>query len=194
MTKSFDFRALLKGRRTGVRAGLGVLLLANLVAAVLAFHPLGGSPEDLAREMQSKQRDLAQQIQRLERTRGLVGKVQEAKVEGDRFLDECTMNRRTAYSTVLRDVDKMAVDSGMKSRDQALRLEPVEGSDTIQRLSISLNLEGSYDALTKFVNLLDKSPRFLIIESLQAQPLASGALSLTLKLDAFVREAANSKS
>lgn len=194
MTKSFDFRALLKGRRTGVRAGVGALLLANLVAAVLAFHPLGGSPEDLAREMQSKQRELTQQIQRLERTRGLVGTVQEARVEGDRFLDECTMNRRTAYSTVLRDVDKMAVDSGMKAKDQALRLEPVDGSDTIQRLSISLNLEGSYDALTKFVNQLDKSPRFLIIESLQAQPLASGALSLTLKLDAFVREVANSKS
>ncbi|HLN03316.1 MAG TPA: hypothetical protein VK335_28750 [Bryobacteraceae bacterium] len=194
MPRSFDFRTLLKGRRAGVRAGLGVLLAANLVAAVLAFHPLGGSPRDLAQKMRSKQRDLAQQLQRLERTRSLVGKVQEAKVEGDKFLDECTMNRRTAFSTVLRDVDKMAVDSGMKPKESAYVLEPVEGSDAIQRLMISQNFEGSYDSLTKLVNMLDKSPRFLIIESLQAQPQSNGTLSLTLKLDTFVREAANSKS
>ena len=193
MTKRFDLRALLKGRRTVLRAGLGVLLVANLAAGVFAFHPLGGSPRELAQKMHEKQRDLAQQLQRLERTRSLVGKMQAAKVEGDKFLDECTMNRRTAYSTVLRDVDKMAVDSGMKPKDQALHLDPIEGSDTIQRLTISQNFEGSYESLTKLINMLDKSPLFLIIESMQAQPLASGALSVTLKLDAFVREAANSK-
>ena len=170
------------------------MLAANLVAAVFAFHPFGGSPEDLAREMQSKQRDLTQQLQRLEHTRALMGKVQEAKIEGDKFLDECTMNRRSAYSTVLRDVDKMAVDSGMKPKESAYSLDPVDGSDTIQRLSISQNFEGSYESLTKLINMLDKSPRFLIIESLQAQPQSNGALSLTLKLDTFVREGANSKS
>ena len=194
MPKNFDLRALLKGRRTAVRAGLGVLLAANLIAAVFAFHPFGGSPEDLAREMQSKQRDLTQQLQRLEHTRALMGKVQEAKIEGDKFLDECTMNRRTAFSTVLRDVDKMAVDSGMRPKESAYSLDPVDGSDTIQRLTIAQNFEGSYESLTKLINMLDKSPRFLIIESLQAQPQSNGSLSLTLKLDTFVREGANSKS
>lgn len=194
MPRSFDLRALLKDRRVMVRAGLGVLLAANLAAAVFVFHPLGGSVEDLAQQMRSKQQDLAQQTQRLERTRGLVNKVQQAKVDGDKFLDECTMDRRSAYSSVLSDVDKMAVESGMRPKEQSLHLEPVEGSDTIQRLMISQNFEGSYESLTKLVNMLDRSPRFLIIESMQAQPQASGALSLTLRLDAFVREAANGKS
>ena len=194
MPRNFDFRAAMKGRRAAVRAGLGVLLAANLVAAVFAFHPFGGSPEDLARQMQSEQQQLAQQLQRLERTRGLVGKVQEGKVEGDKFLDECTMDRRYAYSTVLRDVDKLALDSGMRPKEQALRPEPIDGSDSIQRLMISINLEGSYESLTKLVNALDKSSRFLIIESMQVQPQANGVLSVTLKLDSFTREAANGRS
>lgn len=177
-----------------VRAGLGVLLAANLAAAVFVFHPLGGSVEDLARQMQSKRQDLTQETQRLERTRSLVGKVQQAKVEGDKFLDECTMERRSAFSSVLIDVDKMAVDSGMKPKDSSYILDPVEGSDTILQMTISQNFEGSYESLTKFVNMLDKSPRFLIIDSLQAQPQSSGGLSLTLRLFAFVREAATGKS
>jgi len=184
----------MKDRRVKVRAALGVLLAANLVAAVFVFHPLGGSAEDLAREMQSKQQNLTQQIQRLERTHGLVAKVQQAKVEGDKFLNECTMERRTAFSSVLSDVDKMAVESGMRPKESGLGLDPVDGSDTIQRMTISESFEGTYESLTKLVNLLDKSPRFLIIESMQAQPQATGGLSVTIKLDTFVREAANGKS
>jgi Tfp pilus assembly protein PilO len=194
MPRSFSLSAVLKDRRMKVRAGLGLLLAANLAAAVFVLHPLGGSVEDLAREMQSKRQDLAQQTQRLERTRSLVGKVQQAKVEGDKFLDECTMERRSAFSSVLTDVDKMAVDSGMKPKESSYVLDPVEGSDTILQLTISQNFEGSYESLTKLVNMLDKSPRFLIIDSLQAQPLSSGGLSLTLRLFAFVREAATGKS
>jgi Tfp pilus assembly protein PilO len=58
-------------------------------------------------------------------------------------------------------------------------------------MSISAAYEGSYANLTKFVNLLDKSPRFLIIESLTAAPQQSNAgdlLSVSIKLDTFVRE------
>ena len=194
MPRSFSLRAALKDRRIKVRTGLGALLAANLAAAVFVFHPLGGSVEDLARQMQSKRQDLTQQTQRLERTRSLVGKVQQAKVEGDKFLDECTMERRSAFSSVLIDVDKMAVDSGMKPKDSSYVLDPVEGSDTILQMTISQNFEGSYESLTKFVNLLDKSPRFLIIDSLQAQPQSTGGLSLTLRLFAFVRESAKGQS
>ena len=195
MPRNFDLRTLIKDRRMVVRAGLGVLLAANLVMAAFIFHPLGGSVEDLTEEMRSKQRDLAQELQRVERTRSLEAKVQQAKVEGDKFLDECTMDRRSAFSTILGDADKMAVESGMKPKDSSYApLEPVEGSDTITRLTISANYEGSYASLTKFVNLLDKSPRFLIIESLQAAPQANGLLSVTLKLDTFIREAPGGKS
>ena len=194
MTRSFDLRVNLKDRRVRVRAALGVLLAANLVAAVFAFHPFGGSPEDLSRELRDKQRDLAQQLQRLERTRSLVSKVEQAKVEGDKFLDEYTMKRRTAFSTLIGEIDKMAVDSGMKPKESSWVLDPVPGSETFGQLTISSNYEGSYASLTKFVNMLDRSPRFLIIESMQATPQPSGVLGVNVKLDTFVREAPAGKS
>ncbi|MDE3195364.1 MAG: hypothetical protein KGN84_03410, partial [Acidobacteriota bacterium] len=56
-------------------------------------------------------------------------------------------------------------------------------------MSISLNLEGTYAQLMNFVNLLDRSPRFLLIEQLTATPRAkSDILSVNVKLDTFVRE------
>ena len=194
MARNFDLRAQLKNRRFVVRLALGVMLLANVVAAAFVFHPWGGSPEDLARELENRQRQLTQQLQRLERTKSLVGKVQQARAEGDTFLEQSTMSRRTAFSTLIGEINKMALDAGMKPKESALALEPVEGSDTLQQLTISANFEGSYANLTKFVNLLDRSPRFLIIESMQASPQPSGILGVNVRLDTFIRQEAHRKS
>jgi len=194
MPRNFDLRAQLKNRRVVVRLILGAMLFANLVAAAFVFHPLGGSPEDLARELEDRQRQLTQQRQRLERTRNLVGKVQQAKGEGDMFLEQSTMGRRTAFSTLIGEINKMAVDAGMKTKDSSWALGEVEGSETLVQLTISANFEGSYANLTKFVNLLDRSQRFLIIESLQAQPQPSGILGVNVRLDTFIRQEARSKS
>jgi type IV pilus assembly protein PilO len=194
MPRNFDVRALLKDRRMVVRSVLSALLLANLLAAAFAFHVLGGSPEDLAEQMRSKQRDLAWQMQQTARMRTLVAKVQQAKVEGDKFLDDCTMDRSTAYSTLIDDLNRMAAESGMQTKEFSYVLDPVEGSDRIEQLTISANFEGSYGNLTKLINMLDKSPRFLIIDSMQASPQSNGALNVNLRLDTFVRQNAGGKS
>ncbi|MBZ5591255.1 MAG: hypothetical protein LAP39_03400 [Acidobacteriia bacterium] len=193
MLKDFDLRAQLKDRRMVVRAGLGALLAVNLVAGVFVFHPLGGSAEDLAQQLDAKQRGLAQQLQHLERTRNVGEKVKQAKVEGDKFLADYILSRRKAYSTLLAEANQLAVESGLKPRESAYAPpEPVEGSETIEQLSISANYEGNYQSLTKFVNLLDKSPR-LILEAMQALPQANGVLTVTIKLDTFIQEASGAK-
>jgi len=177
-----------------VRAGLGTLLALNLVAAIFVFHPLGGSAEDLAEQMRSKQRELEQQLKRAERSRNLVAKVQQAKIEGDKFLVEATVEQRTAYSKLIEEMNKMATESGIRPKEFSMLHDPVVGSETLEQLTISANFEGNYASLVKFVNLLDKSSRFLIIESMQASPQSTGALSVSLKLDTFIRQAAGGKS
>jgi len=195
MPRNLDLRARLKDRRVAVRAALGVLLAADLVAAVFVFHPLGGSTGDLARKVEAQQRELAQQLQKLERTRNVVSKVEQARKEGDQFINTYVLNRRTAYSTLIGEVNKLATDSGMKPKESAYSPpDPVEGSNTMEQLTITASYEGSYQSLTKFVNMLDKSPRFLIIDGMQAAPLANGALSVTVKLDTFIQEAQGGKS
>jgi hypothetical protein len=65
----------------------------------------------------------------------------------------------------------------------------VDGSDTLDMMQIAANFEGNYPDLVHFINLVDKSDRLLIIESLNATPQQSGGkINVTLKLDTFVRE------
>jgi Tfp pilus assembly protein PilO len=184
-------RLNLKDPRVLVRVALGALVLANIVAALMAFKPWGGSAEDLAREQASLQQQLTTMQTRLAQTKALVGKAERARKEGDGFLAEYTTDRRTTFSTIFAELERVAHEAGIQPRPASYELDQVEGSDTLYQMSISAAYEGSYANLTKFVNLLDKSPRFLIIESLMAAPQQSNAgdlLSVSVKLDTFVRE------
>ncbi|HVN05866.1 MAG TPA: hypothetical protein VMT86_15700 [Bryobacteraceae bacterium] len=202
MPKSFSFspqllpggsHVNLKDPRVLVRAGLGLLVVCNLVAALLAFKPWGGSAGDLARERASLEQQLATMRTRLTQTRALVGKAERARKDGDAFLEEYTTDRRTTFSTIFAELDRIAHEAGVQPRPASYELEQVEGSDTLFQMSISAGYEGTYASLTKFVNLLDKSPRFLIIESLTAAPQQTNTgdlLNVSIKLDTFVREEA----
>lgn len=188
-------RLNLKDPRVAARVVLGVLVVANLVAALMAFKPWGGSAEELARQQEALRQQAASMQARLAKTKALVGKAQRARTEGDNFLAEYTTDRRTTFSTIAAELERTAKEAGIQAKPTSFEMQPVDGSDTLFQLSINAGFEGSYTNLIKFVNLLDKSPRFLIIESLQAAPQQTNAgdqLNVAIKLDTFIREAPGS--
>ncbi|HUE22762.1 MAG TPA: hypothetical protein VMQ86_13845 [Bryobacteraceae bacterium] len=180
-----------KDPRILVRAALGVLVVANIAAALMAFKPWGGSAEDLARQQIDLQQQLTAMQGRLEKSKALVSKAERARQDGDAFLAEYTTDRRITFSTILAELDRVTREAGISARPVNYELTPVEGSDTLYQMSISAAYEGNYTSLLKFVNLLDKSPRFLIIESMTAAPQQSNVadlLNVVIKLDNFVRD------
>ena len=179
----------MKDPRVGVRAVLGTLLLLNVIAAVILFKPWGGSAEDLERRLASMRQQLGPQQAALARTKALVEKVEKARSEGDQFMAKYMLDGRNTYSTIIGELDRAASQVGLKPRERQFQSEPIEGSDNLGMMTISANYEGPYLNVTKFINELDRSPRFLIIESLQAapQPVGTG-VNVNFKLNAFIKD------
>jgi Tfp pilus assembly protein PilO len=172
-----------------MRAVLGVLLLANLVAAVVAFKPFGGGADDLRRDRNALQQQLAQLQKQVARNKKMVEKVETARREGDQFLDKYFTERRVVTSTIQGELVQIAKDAGITYQPTTWTPEAIEGSDTLSMWTINAGCQGTYAALSKFVNLVDKSPRFLIIESMLAAPQQTGqVLNVTIKVDTFVKE------
>lgn len=171
-----------------VRAGLGVLLLANLIVAAFAFHLIGDSPADLDAQLATAQSNLRATQQRLMRSKTLIGNMEQSGVQGRQFLASYMTNRRVTFSTIGSEVNKLAQGAGMKVAELNFSaLDPIENSNDLYMLGLTGNFEGNYAALLKFVNALDRSPRFLILESLQVTPQPKGdILTATVKLDVFV--------
>jgi Tfp pilus assembly protein PilO len=194
MARNFSIKGVrIKDPRVVMRALIGTLLAANLAAAVVAFHPFGGGAEDLRRDRESLSAQLSQLQGRLGTSKRLVEKVDTARTQGDKFLGQYFTDEATTSSIILAELTKTAKDAGIRMGTAQWSRDPIEGSDTLMMLSTQVGFEGTYANLTKFVNLLDKSPRFMIIESMQAaapQQQGGQALNVTLKIDTFVKEAA----
>ena len=180
-----------KDPRFGMRVIIGLLLVANLAAAVVAFKPFGGSAEDLRRQQDGLRAQVTRTQQQLAASQQLAAKVEKARSEGDQFLAKYFTELEATAAMILTELDTASKQAGIKMGAAQFDRGEIVGSETLQMLSTKVGFEGNYANLTKFVNLLDKSPRFIIIESLQAsapQQQGGNALNVSLKIDAFVKE------
>ena|SRR5579862_3522348 len=185
MRRKYNFR----DPKVVLRTVLGVLAAANLVAAGLVLFPPGGSAEQLEQQRATLGGQVQSRKAALEQTRQHADAVDKGRAQGDQFLGEYFLANRTAFSTLYSELLEAAKQSGIKPRDNAFGMEPVEGSDTLTMMTITAGFEGKYADLMKFVHAIDQSDRLLIIESLTAAPQQnSDILSVSLKLNTFVRE------
>jgi hypothetical protein len=194
MPRNFDvtkqFRAVSWGSpKMLVRTGLGGLLLGNLLAAGFAFHWWNDSPKNLETQIEDMRHQLAIQRSVLNSSRNMAVKVAQARTEGGKFVESYMTPRRMTYSLILGELNQMAATSGVKPRESSLSSDLIEGSTTMSMLTVTAGYEATYPSLLKFMNLLDQSKRFLIIENLQAAPQSNSPnLLVTIKFNAFVRD------
>jgi hypothetical protein len=169
---------------------VGALVLANLAAYFLLVKPVGGgSASDLEAQLANLQMQVKRQQFSLRSSRDLVTKMEGARSEHDRFMQTYFMDRRTMSSTILTEIKNSAAAAGLIPKEHSFGFEPIEGTENLGMMTITANYEGAYPDLFKFVNLIDRSQRFLIIDNIQAAPQQSGGkLVARFKINAFVRE------
>jgi Tfp pilus assembly protein PilO len=194
MPKNFSANISWRDPRIAMRVLVGILAAANRVAAALIVFTPGGSAEELERQLASLQAQATAGRAQLIRTRQHVAAVEKGRAEGDEFLGDYFLARRTAYSTLLSELVSAADQSKIKPKEHAYSTQPIEGSDSLSMMTITANYEGSYANLTHFIHEIDSSPRLLIIEGLNAAPQqGSGILNISMKIDTFVREDGSSE-
>ncbi|MEQ1946586.1 MAG: type 4a pilus biogenesis protein PilO [Bryobacteraceae bacterium] len=171
------------------RTVLITLAVLNLGAAGFLLFPPGGSADDLEMQQTNLRAQVGAAKMRLEQTKAHAAAVEKGRMQGDEFLASYFLERRTAYSTLLSELVSAAEQSKITPKEHAYSTEPVEGSDSLSMMTITANYEGNYENLMRFVHQIDRSPRLLIIEGLNAAPQqGSGVLNVSMKIETFVRE------
>lgn len=129
MPKSFklpalDFAALTEPKVL-VRAVLGVLFVANLLAAGFAFHWFDASPDALSQQLLNAQASQLTEQARLLRSRSLGANIARGKADGEKFIETSMTSRRRTYSTILGELTDTAKTAGIKSAAGTIALEPI---------------------------------------------------------------------
>lgn len=176
--------------RAAARLVIGILIAANAAAALLIYRPWADSPEELQQQLITARQKAIQTRARIGQLEVLVRKSQQAVKEGDSFMSTYFLGRRTAASTLVSELSTMAKASGITPKEHSFAFDAVEGSDTLAMMTITGNYEGNYGDLIQYINRIDRSPRFFIIESLAATPQqgGKGILNINMKINIFVRD------
>lgn len=107
----------------------------------------------------------------------------------DRFYREAFLDPGTGYSEIESDLDDIASKSGLKMGE--IQYKRADWKDRgVTELTIDADVQGSYSAVIQFINGIERSKRFYLLQDLALQSASNGGgIRLALQLRTFFRMA-----
>jgi type IV pilus assembly protein PilO len=162
-------------------AGVAALLILNLVLGIrlfLAWNTLRASGEEQLQQEQAAYRAL--QIE-MSPVKGLPQKVSLSSKQADEFY---AARFPTAYSTISAAVNDLALKNSVRLSSLAYTARPALPGLAEVRMDASLS--GEYPSLMHFINGLERSKTFFLIDGLTLTGSQGGLVNLRLRLTTYL--------
>ncbi len=176
----------LRETRRKLKIAMIAMLCVDAVAAILLLSPLAGSGESRHQEMQQLTAEQRQKTRQVEPLRGLDKKVVVARQEIDTFYQDRLPARESAISD---ELGKLASQNGVRIGQAKYDSQDVD-SVGLTPVYIEVTCQGDYLHLVRFINALERSKTFFIVNSVVLGDAQGGAVKLQMKLETYLRTAA----
>jgi Tfp pilus assembly protein PilO len=167
-------------------AALGVLLAADVGLGFFLWRNSSESPEQLRAQILRLQ--LQVKLREADVARGEKIRVSLPRVgnECDKFYEDAFLTRDTGYSAIEGDLNSIANKAGLRLSGTAYKESEVKNRGVTQ-IAISTGVEGNYAAIIHFINGLEQSKNFYLLNDLRLSSANAGAIRLQLELRTFFR-------
>jgi type IV pilus assembly protein PilO len=165
-------------------AGVALLLILNLVLGVrlfLAWSTLRAAGADQLQQQQTAYRALQLEMSPL---RGLPQKVTLSRTQADGLY---TARFPNAYSTISATIHDLETKNSV--RLTSLAYTPTPALPGLAELRMDASLSGEYAPLMHFINGLERSKTFFLINGLTLTGSQGGLVNLRLKLTTYLHAA-----
>jgi type IV pilus assembly protein PilO len=163
------------------------LAILDLACVGFILSPAGRSRQARQREYTKLHQQLVAKQQEVLPTRGMDDKLKQASQDISGFYQA---RFPSEYSAVAEELGKIAGDTGI--RLSGVKYEekdaPIEG---LRRLNMEVSLSGDYLQEVKFINALERSKMFFLIDGITLGE-QQGNVRLQLKLETYLRGALSS--
>ena len=125
--------------------------------------------------------ELSRERERVAALRSRAEAVQANRADLERFYSTLAGTEKQDLLPTLEAIEELARDPGLQPSSRSVRREGVD-SAPLERVVVTLPLEGSYSQLVGFLRGVERSPRFLTVDrvSLRADTEQQGALQVEL--------------
>lgn len=171
---------------TGI--ALAILLLADVGLAVFLWQSNRQGPEEMQAQLahlQLQARLLKADIVRAEKIRV---SLPQAGKDCDAFYRQSFLDPVTGYSDIETDLDSIASKAGVKTSGFGFKQKDVKDRGVTQ-ISIETSVNADYPAVIAFIDGLERSKYFYLVDEVEMASAEGGGIRLQLGLHTFFRTA-----
>ncbi len=173
MSRDFSFK-----KRT-ILAGVSLLILADVALAGYSWH-LANSPNTSPQQLTDETRKLKFFRADVEAAEKSAASFPKNVQECDKF--EANLPQAvSASSTISADLSDISKKAGVQLTDIKFSDKQAEGRDIAQR-EMDANITGEYASVVRFLNGLQKSPNYYVVDSLDLATESSSPNLIRVKV------------
>jgi Tfp pilus assembly protein PilO len=161
-------------------AGLGLVCVISLA---ILFSPLVGSAKARLDELGQLRVQLRQKQQQVERVGDIDKKIAIASQQIDLFYKGRLPAR---YSVISENLGKLANENGVRL-EQAKYDSKGSAAAGLSPVEVEASLSGQYPQLARFLNALERSQLFFVVDSVDLAGEQNNAVKLQMKLRTFLK-------
>lgn len=169
-----------------VTIALAVLLAADIGVGVFLWRTSRQHPADLRAELNHLKLEARLRQADIARGRKIRASLPQVGKDCGEFYQNAFLPAGTGYSTIDADLSSIAEKAGLRISDTAYKAASAENHG-VKEISISTSVDGSYASVIQFINGLERSRNFYMLNDLQLTSAKGGAIKLDLKLRTFFR-------
>lgn len=176
-------------RRHWIYAGLITLLGLEVFAFFGWVRQPTARPEVMQAQVAALERevaDLSVEVSRLQRVREQVPTLH-PRLEA--FVAEHFSSERSGFSIVAADLAGAASQAGVTLETVSYMSEAEEAQPELLRVEIRATVEGRYPNLLRYLEELERSPRFYLVDELEVVGARRRGLRLEMRLATYFRQA-----
>ena len=168
-----------------IRWLLGVIVLADVVLLAISWRmaTAPGAPQAQLKSLELEHKLLAADVARAELIRKNLPAVEK---QSDDFFHDQFRPARTGYSAVADDLGALARTAGIRTEGLSFHQRAMEKRG-VTEVDIGTTVDGDYLSIVRFINGLQRSETFYILDSLSLAAGSTGQVKLNLQLRTFFR-------
>ncbi len=170
-----------------VQVGLAALLAADLGLAVAKWRMnVAASQQQLEEQAMRLRAEVAAIRRNLSRAEEVRRKMPNIAGECDHFYGRQLLGPRQGYAALVANLGDIAQKAGLET--SGLRFaQKGESHHGVTQVDATAVIEGNYDALVRFINGLEQSQNFYVLDSLSLDSITSGRVKLNIRLHTYFR-------
>lgn len=152
---------------------------------VLIFRPLGPSAEERQAQLLRSREQYETTLQSVKQIRDLQAKLQGAIQNDEHFSREHFLHRETAFSAMVSDLENLASQNHLRAANVNYELKADKKHAEVVNVGVTMAVEGQYNDLVQFINKLEQSQLFWIVDNITVSGSANKGLRLNLQMETY---------